>query len=253
MNNSRIHRWVLSLTFLAGLISCQTLHDKDFAIVRDRVDRLEPLSKWHATQCRLTAILTEPAKARYKQMFPDEGEALEEKAWPYLWVSRESGCDIRAPSSSPMRDQHRKIIEAAFCVLLQTHYVNSPFDELKVSAENVSRRADRLQILSGASPELGIFLDPDKFEVETRTKARGTFVADYAEHGSKDAWVRERWLPERLELKTDSMTLVLDGFEYGPMALYGRTMLEGFNLSIGDKQAVLHTRIKISNCTTPTN
>jgi hypothetical protein len=251
LNNSRIHRLVLALTFLAGLISCQTLHDKDLAIVRDRIDRLQPLSKWHSTQCRVLSELTEPARARYKQMFPGEADLFEEKAWVYLWVSRESGCEIRSPTSSPLRAQHRKMIDTAFCVLLQTHYVNSPFDDLQVNAESVSRRADRLQILSGSSPELGIFLDPEKFEVETRTRSRGIFVADYAEHGSKEVWVRERWLPSRLELKTESTTLVLDAFDYGPMAIYGRTLLQGFNISIGEKQAVLHTHIRISGCTTP--
>jgi hypothetical protein len=201
----------------------------------------------------VTTELTEPAKARYREMFPEERARLDEPTWTYLWRARETGCEIRSPENTPLIKSHKQLLDTVFCILLQAHFVNSPFDELKISSENVARRADRVLISTGNSPDLGIFVDPDKFVIETRTRTLGALLASYSEKGGHDSWVRERWLPDRLEQRNEKSVVVVDAIDYGPLAIYGRTMIQGFNISLGEHQAALHTRVRLSGCVTPSN
>jgi hypothetical protein len=232
------------------LTACQTTQEKNKALVRDRVEKLKTLSGWRATWCRVDAHLTQPALARYREMFPEESEKIDSDTWSYTWKARAGACEVTALETSPLAQNHRAFLEDAFCTLLQTHFVNSPFADLQVNGEGiVSAPKDSVQIRTSPDPNLGLYLDPGTVTVETRTKARGTFRALYGEHSSQ-------WLPDFIEQRTDKTIVVLDGFEYGNVPVGGRILPKSFWISVGDrstpasKEAFQHTRVELSNCRT---
>lgn len=226
---------------LAGIAGCQTVQEKNQALVRDRFDKLRSLSTWKPTWCRLETHLTQPALARYREMFRDETSKLGEETWVYTWRARETSCEVKADRNTPLAKAHRSFLETAFCTLLQTHFVNSPFDELKIMPEDIQSNEEKVQIKLGSNDGLGLFLDRKEVSVETRTKSRGTLRAFYSDR-------EHQWLPERIEQKTDKAILLLDAFEYSGTPVGGRRMLKSFWISVGDARALQHTRVEVVNC-----
>jgi hypothetical protein len=221
------------------LVGCASAQKKNLAVVQDRVLKLKPLSTWSAKLCKLEVTLSEPAKARYKEMFP--GEKLTEP-WEYTWKAREVACEVYGSSHSPMRDSHRPLMESALCLLLQTHWVNSPFDELKVGPEAIVESGDRVQIKMNEDPALGIFMERQAFVVETHTKSRGWMRAEY---GDRDG----SYVPLRLEAHGPDSVLALEDFDYEIAPIpHGRPVLRSFWIAIGNENVLKHSLVSVREC-----
>jgi hypothetical protein len=218
------------------LSACQTTQSKNLALIQDRAAKLKPLSNWSPVLCKAEVTLSQPAAARYKEMYPKE--KLEEP-WEYTWKAREVACEVYGSKHSPMRDSHKTFMETAMCLLLQTHWVNSPFDELAADTDSVVSQDPYVQIKMGEDPALGIFLGRQNFTVETRTKTRGTILAEYAER--EGAYVLHR-----IENRVDSSVLAIEEPEYesGPR----RPVLKGFWISVGAEQPFRHSFVSIKEC-----
>ena len=231
------------LLVLFCVAACQSTQEKNQTLVRDSFEKLKPLSTWKPTWCRVDTKLTQPALARYREMFVAETEKLQTEAWSYTWKARETSCEVTSLEDAPLSRNHRGILETVFCTLLQTHYVNSPFDELKIMPEDISSHEDKVQIKMGVggAEDLGLYLDPKAVSVETRTKSRGALNAVYAES-------EHQWLPERIEQKTATTVLLIDGFEYSAAPVGGRRLLKSFWISLGDSRALPHTQVFLSSC-----
>lgn len=236
-------RWLLFLSaafFLGFCVGCQSVQEKNMALISDRAQKLKPLSYWRPTWCRIEAHLTEPAMARYREMFPAEENNVRE-TMVYTWKARKTTCEITSFDSSPLINNHKAFLETAFCMLLQTHWVNSPFDELPIKPDDVDKVNDHVHIKTSSEPGLGVYLDPKELKIETRTKSHGTIRADY---GSLD----NEWLPQRIEQQLPKQDLVLDMFEYDPKPLNGRPTLKSFWISVGEDKPFQHTHVELQNC-----
>src|ERR1700722_10146363 len=118
------------LVLVVLLPACQTMQEKNLALIRDRADKLKPLSLWKPLRCKVSTHLTQPALARYKEMFPDE-KGLSEVGPDYTWRQFHSTCEITPDQHTPLTKNHQAFVETAFCLLLQVHFVHSPFDDLQ--------------------------------------------------------------------------------------------------------------------------
>jgi hypothetical protein len=128
--------------------------------------------------------------------------------------------------------------------LLQTHWVNSPFEDLQINPRDVTKEKDgKVHVQSTMlDPALGIYLDPGPFKLETHTKARGILRVDYAETAF------HQWLPTRLEQATAKTRVVVDQIEYDPVAVGGRHLIKSLWISVGDDDVRQHTFVAFSDC-----
>ncbi len=228
-------------TNLFTLSGCQSVQEKNQEHVRDRIGKLKGLSSWQSKICHVKAMLTQPARARYKEMFPKDKLLKSDLPMEYTWRVSESRCEIEGAISSPLIESNKSLLNTAFCVLLQTHYVNSPFDELKASKDDLLKVEDQVQIRTNEDPKVGIFLDTKKFTVETRTANQRSFLAEYNLIGSQ-------WLPSRIETRSGKALIVIDSITYSEAPVGGRSMVETYTLGIGEDQVLPHTTIEISDC-----
>lgn len=242
------------LSFLA-LGACQTAQQKNLRFLADRVEKLKPLSSWRSSQCDVSVELTEPAKARFKELFPEETDQIHRDDWAYTWSARETTCDIRALDIGPAVKSQKEFLDTAFCLLLQVHYVNSPFDDLKVEPADVVgvkrlttaggdgatyRDEEIVHIVSGSDKDLGIYLPPDGVVVETRTRGHGLLVAEYGD-------IAGRWLPVHLEQRRGNLIFQLEDFKYAE-AVEDRRGLESFWIKFGGEKSVLQSKVNVKNC-----
>ena len=235
---ANMFKFILWVTLLGGCA-----HQRDVGLVKDRMLKLQPLSKYSSTVCDVETRPTQPALARFTQMYPKEIEKLQSEAWTFKWRQRESRCEIvpaQGASSSPVVKAQLGFIEAALCLLAQIFYVNSPFDELPLAPENVERRDQWIRIGAKNRPELGLFLDRKDFLVVTRTQSRGEFAAHYKQFDLE-------WLPDRMEHKPDNMQILLDHMEYGER-VGNRRMLKSLMLSVGTERPLPHSQLLVRNC-----
>jgi hypothetical protein len=229
----------LFLLLIAG--GCQTVQEKNLALIKDRSEKLKPLSTWRPTWCRLETRLTQPAIARYREMFPDETEKLTQESWAYTWKARKTSCEVSPLQRSEMSKSHQAFLETAMCMLLQVHWVNSPFAELVAGPDDILSDGGRVHIRASTDQDLGIYLDPSAFVVETKTKSRGTLKASYHESENE-------WLPDRLEQRLPKSVLVVDALEYDTARVGRRRMLKSFWISVGEEKAMQHTQVFMSGC-----
>ncbi len=223
---------LLGFLFLAA---CQTAAQKNMALLNDRAEKLRPLSEWRSSWCRVEVEMTQPALARFKEMFPDENLATE--SWAYNWKARENMCEVTPVDVSPATKSQQGFLNTAFCLLLQVHYVNSPFDELKIEPRDIESVKDVVHIASGADKDLGIYLPRERFVVETRTRSRGQLIAEYSENGG-------HWLPSRLEQRRGNTIFVVEDMQYAG----ARPWLESFWIAVGGEKALRQSQVKIKDC-----
>jgi hypothetical protein len=229
--------WLISLLFLFG---CQSLQEKNIDLIKDRAEKLKPLSTWRPTWCRLEAHLTQPAMARYRQMFPEED--FDEDVLAYTWKARKATCEISALQPSTLTKSHQGFLETAMCILLQVHWINSPFEGLEFAPQDVDNEEKLVHIRPPEiDKKLGVYLDPVAFIIETRTKSRGILKVAYSEHDHD-------WLPDRLEQDMPGARVVVDGLEYSNARVGGRRMLKSFWISVGDETPFRHTQVMVSEC-----
>jgi hypothetical protein len=94
---------------------------------------------------------------------------------------------------------------------------------------------------TGADPDLGIYLDPKTFRLETRTKSRGTITVDYEAVGGA-------WVPSRMAQRVDHVAVVVDQMEYEPPRGTERPRLRGFVINVGDEKARPHSDVTVTEC-----
>ncbi len=233
-------KWILFLNLATLTVGCQSASKKNIEFLSERVKQLKPLSRWAPLECELEATLTEPARARYQQML---GQEKPQESTRYLWRGRETVCEILAPQSkSKQTDAQKPLLESSICLLMQVHWVNSPFDELKVDLERLNKVEDQLHVPTGDDPELGIFLNKNDFTLQTRTKSRGVLFAQYQE-------VNGIWAPIRLEQRLAGSRIVVDEMTYAQEAKPGaRPQLKSFWISVGAEQAFKHSYVEMQGC-----
>jgi hypothetical protein len=164
----------------------------------------------------------------------------------YTWKARKYNCELTPLDSTPLSKNHQAFLETAMCVLLETHWVNSPLEDLHVAPRDVNEEKDgRVHIQSSMlDKELGIYLDPKELKIETHTKGHGVIKAVYSESAE------HRWLPSRIDQTTSKARLVLDGIEYDPATIGGRHLIRSLWISIGDSGGEVHkhTQVFFNNC-----
>jgi hypothetical protein len=247
-------KFLVLLSFL-GLAACQTAQQKNLKFLGDRVEKLKPLSSWRSSQCAVSVGLTEPAKARFKELFPEETDQIAREDWAYTWSARETTCDIRPVDIGPAVKSQKEFLDTAFCLLLQVHYVNSPFDDLKVEPNDVVgvkrlttaggdgatyRDEEVVHIVSGNDKDLGIYLPRDRMVVETRTRSHGLLVAEYGD-------LEGRWLPIHLEQRRGNLIFELEDFKYAE-TVKNRRMLDSFWIKLSGEKSFLQSKVNIKNC-----
>ena len=90
----------LALALLVLLAGCQSAQKKNLELLGDRVRKLRPLSSAETQKCTLEVSLTQPASARYKEMFPKEKI---EEPWTYTWRGSEARCEIAPRCLKPRK------------------------------------------------------------------------------------------------------------------------------------------------------
>ncbi len=231
-------RALFLLIFMTG---CQTTAQKNLNLFTDRSEKLRPLSKWQPTWCEVETHLTQPAAARYREMFPDEAGRLNGEPRIYTWKATQNSCEIIALVDSPLTKNHRAFLETALCVLLQAHWVNSPFAGLTLTSADLVTSDERVHIRTSPEPELGIYLDPSQFTLETRTKKRGVLSATYAESFGE-------WRPQSLEQTTAQSKILINELEFDSLRLGSRPLLKSFWISVGEKKLLQHSHVVLSSC-----
>ncbi|MGZ3723268.1 MAG: hypothetical protein ACXVA9_10075 [Bdellovibrionales bacterium] len=226
------------------LVACQTVKEKNIETIRDRTAKLQALAKWKPTWCTLETHLTQPALARYKEMFPEEADKLSDGSLNYTWKARSYTCEITPLESSPLTKNHVGFLETALCVLLQTHWVNSPFEQLEMIPRDIDNEKDgTIHIQSSMIDKaLGVYLDPVNFKMETRTKGHGILKVLYTESANHE------WLPSRLEQVTPKARLLVDSIEYDTAVVGRRHLIKSMWISVGDAEVFQHTQVSFSGC-----
>jgi hypothetical protein len=226
---------LLSAVLCFCLSGCQTAQQKSEALVADRASQLKHLSTYKPTWCQVETELTEPARARYENMFPTESAS----DLSFVWRARESTCELSPLKPSAIAKSQQAFLETSLCLLMQVHFVNSPFDELAMSPSDIRPVEPFAHIRAGQNPDLGIFLPRDSVTVETRTKTRGILRAEYASRNGV-------MLPSRLEQSLPSTQFVIEEIDYdmsGP-----RPLLKSFWISIGAEKPLRHSQAVFRDC-----
>lgn len=226
---------------LFAILGCQTAQQKRIDLLKDRVVKLKPLSTYKPTICRVNVKLTSPAIARYKAMFPAEAKALDHDL-VFDWKARESTCEITPVQKSPLTANYKSFLDTSLCLLMQAHWVNSPFDEFPYAPERLTESEGKVRLAAGENKDLGLVLDPLSFVVETHTKGRGVFTATYAEQAGV-------WLPQRIAQRTPNGTeIVVDEFVWDSIPTQGRLMPRSMWVSVGDQKPLQHSQLEFSEC-----
>lgn len=236
------------VAFLLLACGCQLAHRRAVTLVNDRREKLKSLSRWSPTTCRVRVQLTQPALEHYKRLYPKEKKTIGNGVWPFVWTARESSCEVKAEAADKKADKNRQailiqkgLLETALCTLLQVHFVNSPFDEMKVSGDQVSLQENWVAIRAKPDADFGIFMPTEQFLVETRTKSRGTFKATYAPAGRD-------WLPSVLELRSGTTVLALSDFVYEESRDSERRRPQSVWLEVGEERALRQAQLFFENC-----
>jgi hypothetical protein len=239
-----MRNWIF-VVLVVGALACQTAQERRVDLLRDRVGKLSALSTFRPAWCRVDVHLTSPAAARYRELFPDDKEFSGEDLH-YTWKARENRCEISSLQKGPAAKNYQSFLENALCLLMQVHWVNSPFDELKVQ-ELEDDDQGRLHIRSpGDTPGLGLFIEPDpkSVVVETHTKSRGLLRAIYGE-------TEGHWLPTSLEQQIKDTRFVVDQFEWSERAVGARRFPRSLWISLAEPakdQARPHSQLHFSDC-----
>ena len=232
-------RFVFGFVILAlgGCVS--TTLSKNRETLKDRFVKLESLSRFPAKTCTVEAQLSEPMKQRYLALYPQEKSLLKKGNWSFSWSVSEYGCQISVSKPSEMQKSHLSILNAAFCTLLQAHFVNSPFDGLKLKDEQIEDQPENVFIR--ANENAGIAVHKNDFLIETQTAHLGSFKAHY-QKGERD------FLPDWLEMNMPNSRLRIDQITYGEPTI-SRTPLQSFWISVGDQEVTAHTFVNVLSCT----
>jgi hypothetical protein len=126
-------------------------------------------------------------------------------------------------------------------MLVQVHWVNSPFTDLKFSEKDVHDENGVAHIRIASEPELGLFLNPEHFQIETKTKSRGVLRAEYR-------LVGEEPRPVELQQVLPKSVLRVSDIEFSVDQLNGRSLLKKFSISVGEKNPVPYATVEVHDC-----
>ncbi len=224
------------LFIIAVLVcGCQTQRQKDLSLVRDRYLKLKPLSSYSSTVCEIESRPTQPALARFQQMSKEKVNA---DSWKFTWRQTETRCEIKPhDKNSKIAAAQIAFLETGFCLLLQSHYVNSPFDELPVKADDIKSVEGVVQVGPAIS------LARDEFLISTKTKAHGDLRARYRFEESLNQWV-----PWEIEQRTDQFILSLTDLVYGSPQVGNRFSVKSATLSVGTERLIKHSDLQVMDC-----
>lgn len=209
--------------------------------MQTRVKLLSALSRYPSTVCEIETRPTPSAMARYIQLNPQEASALKGDIWNFKWRQTERHCEISGGSKLKAAQLQKGIVEAAFCLPLQVFFVNSPFDEVRISSETVSREDKLVRVSEKPGSHLGFYLDTGNTTVLTRTQSKGELSAHYAELGGE-------WLPDQIEQNTPQLKILIDGLSYSEIRLGSRRLIDSMWISVGTDIARRHSQILVRNC-----
>ena len=234
---------------LVYMVACQSAPEKRRALVQDRIAKLSGLGSPAPMRCLILAHLTDPATARYTKLFPDD--ALDTRAMTFDYRVDPNSCEVKPLEPGAVTRNYQSFLHTALCVLLQSHFVNSPFDGIEIADRDIeaeNKDGERVRIRRGGG-DLGLYLEPDRFDIETRTRARGIFKAAYTEQG-------RRWLPSRVEQIQGKSRFVIDQLQYDLPRRGGRTLLRSFDISLAEAPTVesaaappvKQSRVELTDC-----
>lgn len=235
----RILALLLAATTLTG---CQTAAQRRVSLLKDRVDKLKPLSHFQPLTCQIEAELTAPARARYAALYPEDVAVIEEPHLEFVWHARRDASDLTASSPSAFMRNFAQFIGPAIKMLLQVYWVHSPFDDLRVRPEDVIEASDgRVFLRTEEGKSFGLYLSDQRFELETRTKGHGQLSAEYALN-------KTDWLPIRMEQDFGPTQLILDRFEWAEVPVVGRRVISAVWLKAGQGKALDHAHLFFKDC-----
>ncbi len=206
-----------------SLAACQTVQERNQRLVDLRKKQLSSLSEWRGQECRVQSQLTEPARARYKRLFEMQGEQPKSE-YEYKWEAREARCEFLPVDKSEISKSMAELLRGVFCIMLQVHFVNSPFDGLDVERMQIHDEPMAVRI---GRDELGLRLTKDKFELETAAGSRGQFYVTYQDLSGD-------WLPSKIIHISNKSTIQLSDFEFTSDKKFGRRALTSLVIDIGD-------------------
>ena len=227
------------------LLACQTTGEKNIEFIRDRQAKLQTLPKWVPTWCRIESHITQPALAVYGKLFPEENDHVTDGTLNYTWKARSYSCEVTALDPSRIASNHQAFLETALCILLQTHWVNSPFEQLEMVPRDISKdKNGTIHIQSSMiDKSLGVYLDPTNFKIETRTKTHGVLKAVYTESANHE------WLPSRLEQITPKAKIVIDEIDYDTNVMNRRHLIKSLWISVGNiEEPIRHAQLTFNDC-----
>jgi|GEM_PF-2673571 len=229
---------LLALFFLVTT-ACQTTHEKNAILLKDRIEKLQPLSEWKPIRCEVKTELAPQQAQKYIAAFPEEKEHIEDWDMTYEWTPRRSRCEIHPKALTPVTANQRAFMEEAFCTLMQVFWVHSPFDDLKVEPNNIEDHDKQVFLRQKEDSDLGLYLDKESMSFETKTARKGTYSAKYALHGT-------HWLPSEIKHETLTFKFLLKDFEWEDGI---RTPPKSFWIYVGDVgDATPHTQAQIGEC-----
>ena len=118
---------------ILGFAGCQSVQEKDAILLRDRVEKLQPLSKPRSLNCQLKAELSAPQAVKYRTAFPGEVKLVDDWEVTYDWKMRPAHCEVHAHPLTPATANQRAFIEEALCSLFKVFWAHSPFDGVRVT------------------------------------------------------------------------------------------------------------------------
>ena len=237
----------ISLLGIFLFLGCQSAPLSRRALLEDRVTKLKPLGQKAPMRCLMLVQLTEPARARYQRMF--QGELLDSRAMTFTYRVSPETCGVIPLEPGIVAEREKSILQTALCVIVQTHFIHSPFEGLHPAESDLETEAEtgRVHIRQGTG-DLGLYLDPKAVALETRTRARGDFLATYSDRAG-------RWLPDFIEHRMGASKIRLDHFVFAAFRNQSPAWMRGFDLSLGsaaegpDPNAVIkHALVELADC-----
>jgi len=128
--------------------------------------------------------------------------------------------------------------------MFEVYWVNSPFEDLQIVPRDIQNEKDGRIHIEGSmiDKDLGLYLDPVNFNIDTRTKSHGVLKSTYSQ-------IQGQWIPVKLEQVTNKADLVVDEIEYDTVPVGGRKLVKSLWISVGDTgQPLQHTHVTFTGC-----
>lgn len=232
--------WFFCTVILVSTVACQSAREKDAILLKDRIEKLSPLSHWTPLDCQVKTELAPQQAQKYMAAFPDEKEHIENWDVTYDWTALRSRCEVRPQPLTPASANQRAFMEEALCTLMQVFWVHSPFDDLKFDPNKMEDTDKQVFLRENDDSDVGLYLNKADVSFETKTRRKGTYSARYALAGGD-------WLPAEIKHETPLFQIQLRDFEWDPNS--HRSPPKSFWLYVGDRSSPTpHTHVEVGEC-----